>query len=76
MSLTRRHRLLRFPDCSFLLHGVKHSVAILSLPLVRETDDRQLSVILSVHIVKFIIYTMYIFEIACRQNHCYFKHWL
>ena len=30
----------------FLLHGVEHSVAILSLVLVRETDDRQLSVFL------------------------------
>ena len=39
---------LRFPECPFLLHGVEHSVAtcILSLVLVRETDDRQLSVIL------------------------------
>ena len=26
---------------SFSLHGVEHSVAILSLVLVRETDDRQ-----------------------------------
>ena len=39
-------RFLRFPECPFLLHGVEHSVAILSLVLVRETDDRQLSVIL------------------------------
>ena len=39
-------RFLCFPECPFLLHGVEHSVAILSLVLVRETDDRQLSVIL------------------------------
>ena len=39
-------RFLRFPECPFLLHCVEHSVAILSLVLVRETDDRQLSVIL------------------------------
>ena len=39
-------RFLRFPECPFLLHGVEHSVAILSLVLVWETDDRQLSVIL------------------------------
>ena len=39
-------RFLRFPECPFLLHGVEHSVAILSLVLVRETDNRQLSVIL------------------------------
>ena len=31
---------------SFLLHGVEHCVAILSLVLVREIDDRQLSAIL------------------------------
>ena len=30
----------------FLLHGIEHRVAILSLVLVRKTDDRQLSVIL------------------------------
>ena len=30
----------RFPECPFLLHGVEYSVAILSLVLVRETDDR------------------------------------
>ena len=34
------------PECPFLPHCVAHSVAILSLVLVRETDDRQLSVIL------------------------------
>ena len=39
-------RFLRFPECPFLLHCVEHSVAILYLVLVRETDDRQLSVIL------------------------------
>ena len=39
-------RFPRFPECPFLLHCVEHSVAILSLVLVRETDDRQLSVIL------------------------------
>ena len=39
-------RFLRFPECPFLLQGVEHSVAILSLVLVRETDDRHLSVIL------------------------------
>ena len=39
-------RFLRFPECPFLLHGVEHSVAILSMVLVWETDDRQLSVIL------------------------------
>ena len=39
-------RFLRFSECPVLLHGVEHSVAILSLVLVRETDDRQLSVIL------------------------------
>ena len=33
---------LRFPECPFLLRSVEHSVAILSLVLVRETDDRQL----------------------------------
>ena len=39
-------RFLRFPECPFLLHGVEHSAAMSSLVLVRETDDRQLSVIL------------------------------
>ena len=39
-------RFLRFPECPFLLDCVDHSVAILSLFLVRETDDRQLPVIL------------------------------
>ena len=39
-------RFLRFPECPFLLHGVEHSVAILSMVLVWGTDDRQLSVIL------------------------------
>ena len=39
-------RFLRFPECPLLLHCVEHSVAILSLVLVRETDDRQLSVIM------------------------------
>ena len=32
---------LRFPECPFLLHGVEHSVAILSLVLVQKTDDIQ-----------------------------------
>ena len=32
-------RFLRFPECPFLLHGVEHSVAILSLFLVQGTDD-------------------------------------
>ena len=67
---------LRFPECPFLLHDVEHIVAILSLVLVRETVDRQLSVILCVHIATFIIYTMYIFKIACTQKHCHFKHWI
>ena len=39
-------KFLRFPECPFLLNGVEHSVAILSPVLVRETDERQLSVIL------------------------------
>ena len=34
-------RFLPFPECPFLLPGVEHSVAILSLVLVWETDDRQ-----------------------------------
>ena len=37
---------IQFPECPFLLHGVEHRVAILSLILVRVTDDRQWSVIL------------------------------
>ena len=63
-------RFLRFPERPFLLHGVEHSVAILSLVLVRETDDRQLSVnfILCVQIAKFIIYTMYIFKKHVHKN--------
>ena len=46
---------------SFLLHGVDHVVAILSLVLVLGTDDGQLSIIfiLCVHITKFIIYYVY-----------------
>ena len=42
---------LRFPK--FLLQDVEHIVAILSMVLVRETDDRQLSVIfiLCFHII-------------------------
>ena len=39
-------RFLRFPECPFLPHCVEHSVTILSLVSVRETDERQLSVIL------------------------------
>ena len=40
--------LIKFPrfPVYVLLHGVEHCVAILSLVLVRENDDRQLSVIL------------------------------
>ena len=38
-------RFLRFPECPFLLHGVKQRVASLSQVLVSGTDDRQLSVI-------------------------------
>ena len=50
---------LRFPECPFLLHGVEHSVAILSLVLVQTIVGY---FILCVHITKCIIYSMYIFQ--------------
>ena len=60
-------RFLRFPECPFLLHGVEHSVAISSLFLVRETDDRQLSVIL------FYVYKSQKFIICTLLNSMYTK---
>ena len=52
---------LRCSRVSFLLHGVEYLVAILSLVLVRETDDSHLSAIfiLCVHITKLIFYCVY-----------------
>ena len=52
-------RFLRCPECPFLLHCVEHSVAILSLVLVRETDDRQLSIILFLMYTYRKIYNLY-----------------
>ena len=65
---------MRFPECPFLLHCVEHSVAILSLVLVRETDDRQLSVILFVMCTYRKIYNIY--YVCTFLNSMYTKAWL
>ena len=72
-KLTTRSRV------SFLLHGVEHRVAILSLVLVQETNDSQLSVIfiLCVHITKSIIYCVYFqYSIIIQQTLLFQKLYL